>query len=194
MTTNVIDIAGWIVCSTYSTIPAFWLMVHPFIAYWRSQRSNPYKVLAPAWILMWVLAAVASAPWRLTLLYDAPYARLLAIPFWRATAYIYFGGQRHFSLNKIIGRHELEPERHDQHLVISGLHRRMRHPLYAGHLCTMLGWCFLTATVATFALTGFAIITGIFLVRTEDAELERRFGSEFREYKSVTPAILPRFW
>lgn len=183
--------AGWIVCSIYATIPAFWLMVHPFIAYWRSGRRNPYSVLTPAWVVMWVIAAIASAPWRHTLLYDAPSARLLAIPCWCVTAYIYFGGQRHFSINKIIGRHELTPERHHQKLVVTGLHTRMRHPLYTGHLCTMLGWCFLTATVATFALTAFAFLTGIFLVRTEDAELERRFGDEFREYKKSTPAILP---
>lgn len=184
--------AGWLVCSIYATIPAFWLMIHPFTDYWRTRQRSPYKVLTPAWMLMWVVAAALTAPWRQALIVDAPFTRLLAIPFWCATAYVYFGGQSDLSLNKIIGRHELEPAQHSQQLVISGLHSRMRHPIYTGHLCTMLGWCFLTTTVASWVLTVFAVVTGIFLVRTEDAELEQRFGVAYREYKTRVPAILPR--
>jgi len=186
-----LQIAGWLACSVYATIPAFWLMIHPFTAYWHARRSA-YKVLTPLWVMMWIIAAALTGPWRNTLLYDAPLTRLFAIPFWCATLYIYFGGQRHFSVNKVIGRHELEPDRHSQRLVTTGLHGRMRHPLYAGHLCTMLGWCFLTSTVATWTLLAFAAFSGIFLLRTEDAELERRFGNDYREYKQRVPAIFPK--
>jgi protein-S-isoprenylcysteine O-methyltransferase Ste14 len=30
------------------------------------------------------------------------------------------------------------------------------------------------------------------MIRLEDAELERRFGDAYRQYKRETPAVLPR--
>ncbi len=30
------------------------------------------------------------------------------------------------------------------------------------------------------------------MIRLEDAELEKRFGAEYRDYESNVPAILPR--
>jgi len=32
------------------------------------------------------------------------------------------------------------------------------------------------------------------MIRLEDQELERRFGEEYRKYKSATPAIFPRLF
>jgi hypothetical protein len=43
---------GWLACVVYSTIPAFWLMVHPFAERWRMRQTSPYRVLVPAWIAM----------------------------------------------------------------------------------------------------------------------------------------------
>ncbi|HWR34827.1 MAG TPA: isoprenylcysteine carboxylmethyltransferase family protein [Clostridia bacterium] len=150
-------------------------------------------MLTPAWVLMWIVVWAASAPWRHALLYDAHWTWLLVPPLWTISLYIYFGGNRHFTVNQVIGRNELEPERHEPSLVTTGLHSRMRHPLYFGHLCTMLGWTIGTATIATLALTVFAVLSGIFLIRTEDAELERRFGVSYREYKQRVPAVVPHF-
>jgi hypothetical protein len=47
-----LQLIGWLVCVVYSTIPAFWLMIHPFAERWRarhrSYRRSPYTVLLPA--------------------------------------------------------------------------------------------------------------------------------------------------
>ena len=196
---------GWLVCGVYATIPLFWLIIHPFADRWRQRFRAPLKVVTPIWILLWVVAWIAAYPWRLVLLVPHPYREaiewsnsglnwisLAAIPFWTLTFFIYFGGKRHFSLNQVIGRNELECDRHEQHLVTTGLHARIRHPLYFGHLCTMLGWLAVAQTRAVFALLLWAIATGIMMIRAEDAELERRFGQTFREYRERVPAVLPR--
>src|SRR5579863_8354399 len=47
-------IPGWLACVVYSTIPSFWLMVHPRAHVWREKESPPFRVLVPAWIVMWV--------------------------------------------------------------------------------------------------------------------------------------------
>ena len=58
----------------------------------------------------------------------------------------------------------------------------------------MLAWSIGTGLIPLYALTVFAILTGGFMIRMEDAELEQRFGEEFREYRSRVPAVMPRLF
>jgi protein-S-isoprenylcysteine O-methyltransferase Ste14 len=192
---------AWLVCGIYSTIPLFWLVIHPFADFWRKRFRAPLTVVTPVWILLWILTWTASYPWRDIPIVPYPsrvaggcgfWLSSLAIPFWAITVFIYFGGTRHFSFNQVIGRSELESDRHEQRLVTTGLHARMRHPLYFGHLCTMLGWLSLAQTRAVLALLVWAVLTGALMIRAEDAELERRFGNAFREYRRRVPAVIPR--
>lgn len=200
-----IPILAWLVCGIYATIPLFWLIIHPFADSWRKRFRAPLKVVTPIWILLWIIAWAVTYPWRDALIVPHPYRAaigwgssglnwisLAAIPFWALTIFIYSRSARHFSMNQVIGRTELESDRHEQRLVTTGLHAHMRHPLYFGHLCTMLGWLALAQTRAVLALLTWAIATGILMIRAEDAELEHRFGSAFREYRKRVPAVLPR--
>jgi protein-S-isoprenylcysteine O-methyltransferase Ste14 len=201
----VIRTLAWLACGIYATIPLFWLIVHPLADFWRKHFRAPLKVVTPIWMLLWMMAWSASYPWRLIPVlpsYSATLDRgggtglnwisLAAIPFWSLTVFIYFGGKRHFSLDQVIGRAELESDRYEQRLVTTGLHARIRHPLYFGHLCTMLGWLALAQTWAVLALLVWAAVTGVVMIRAEDAELERRFGPVFREYRKRVPAVIPR--
>jgi protein-S-isoprenylcysteine O-methyltransferase Ste14 len=202
---HIIRTLAWLVCGIYATIPLFWLIIHPFTEFWRKRFRAPLKVVTPIWVLLWVIAWAASFPWRDVLVVPHSYRgatvwgstglnwiSLAAIPFWAMTIFIYSGSALHFSVNQVIGRTELESDRHEQRLVTTGLHARMRHPLYFGHLCTMLGWLALAQTRAVLALLIWAIATGALMIRAEDAELERRFGEAFREYRKQVPAVIPR--
>jgi protein-S-isoprenylcysteine O-methyltransferase Ste14 len=131
----------------------------------------------------------ASPPWRELRLYDTPYAWLAALPFGGLALLIYrqAGG---FGFNRLIGRVELESNL-EQRLITTGLHRHIRHPFYLAHLCMLTGWTLGSGLLVLYALWAFALLTGLFLIRTEDAELERRFGDEYRDYKQQVPAIFP---
>ncbi|MGA2855992.1 MAG: hypothetical protein ABSE40_03945 [Candidatus Sulfotelmatobacter sp.] len=61
---------GWLACVVYSTIPSFWLMVHPRAHRWRARVRSPLRVLVPAWILMWVGVGALTGPWRGVALYS----------------------------------------------------------------------------------------------------------------------------
>jgi len=69
---------------------------------------------------------------------------------------------------------------------------RVRHPVYLGHLCEMLAWSIGTGLVVCWALLAFAMITGVVMIRLEDAELEKRFGEEYAAYRERVPAVLPK--
>jgi protein-S-isoprenylcysteine O-methyltransferase Ste14 len=104
---------------------------------------------------------------------------------------LYVRSSRGFSAGHLRGHPELEPGEAQQ-LVRGGIRERVRHPIYLGHLCEMLGWSIGTGMVVLFALTAFAVITGAVMIRQEEAELARRFGPEWQTYRERVPAILPR--
>lgn len=83
--------------------------------------------------------------------------------------------------------------RSDHELVRTGPYARVRHPIYLGMLLFLLAlavalghWAQLIIALPVFLL-GTAIRT-----RLEDRLLEQQFGEKFRDYRSSTPALIPR--
>jgi protein-S-isoprenylcysteine O-methyltransferase Ste14 len=180
---------AWIVAVIYASIPPFWLVIHPFAERWRRSEVGARKLLGFTWLATILLLAAVTAPWRELRLYDTPYAWLAALPF-GGLALLIYGRAGGFGFDRLIGRVELESNL-EQRLITTGLHRRIRHPFYLAHLFMLTGWTLGSGLLVLYALWAFALLTGFFLIRTEDAELERRFGDEYREYKRGVPAILP---
>jgi protein-S-isoprenylcysteine O-methyltransferase Ste14 len=56
----------------------------------------------------------------------------------------------------------------------------------------MLAWSIGTGLLVCWLLTAFAIGTGAVMIRMEDAELERRFGSEYVAYRQRVHAVIPK--
>src|SRR6266705_3728513 len=82
-----LNLIGWLACIVYSTIPSFWLAIHPRATYWRSRRRSPYRVLLPLWIAMWIVAGLVTATWRHVVLYSSlwawvPAVFLFGVGFW----------------------------------------------------------------------------------------------------------------
>jgi protein-S-isoprenylcysteine O-methyltransferase Ste14 len=184
--------AGWLLAIVLSTVPSFWLVVHPRAEYWRNRRGARFRILGPLWIAMWVAVGAIAWPWRHVLLYDNVLAWLIAAPFFAAGLYLYYRGRARFSFAQLIGRPEVQGDKFEQRLVTTGIRARVRHPVYLGHLCELIGWGLGTGLAVIYVLTGFAILTGAVMVRMEDDELERRFGESFRQYRRTTPAVIPR--
>jgi protein-S-isoprenylcysteine O-methyltransferase Ste14 len=183
---------GWIACVIYSTIPAFWLLIHPRAEYWRSRRKSPYKILLPVWVAMWVAVAVLTAPWRRLLLYKSDLTWLPAAPLFCTGLILYTLSHQQFTLAQLGGLPEILQGGNQQRLVTTGIRSQVRHPVYLGHLCEMLAWSAGTGLAVCWALTAFAIVTGAAMIKMEDKELEKRFGQEYRRYRSRVPALLPK--
>jgi protein-S-isoprenylcysteine O-methyltransferase Ste14 len=188
---NALRTFAWIVCCIYATIPLFWFLVHPFAPRWRKWRS-PYRVLLPLWIAMWVVAAAITHSWANILLYRTPLAWIAGAPLIMAGICLYVASRHGFTSAQLGGRPEIESQKYQQRLVITGIRKRVRHPIYLGHFCEMLGWSIGTGGLAMFALTAFAVITGAVMIRLEEHELEARFGDAYRNYCGSVPAILPK--
>ncbi|MGA9736752.1 MAG: isoprenylcysteine carboxylmethyltransferase family protein [Candidatus Sulfotelmatobacter sp.] len=183
---------AWIACVVYSTIPAFWLLIHPRAEYWRSRRRSPYKILLPVWMAMWIAAAAISRPWRSHLLYASKWTWLPAGLLFCAGLMLYKLSHHHFTLAQLGGLSEILRGQRRQRLATTGIRAHLRHPVYLGHLCEMLAWSVGTGIAVCWALTACAIVTGTVMIRMEDKELEARFGEDYRQYRSTVPAVLPK--
>lgn len=185
-------IVGWLACVVYSTIPAFWFMIHPFAERWRAQRRSPYRVLLPGWLAMWVGMALITWPWRQVGLYRTDLGWIPAALLFVCGLYLYSRSGKNFSAKQLGGLPEVHGGNREQRLVTEGIRARVRHPVYLAHLCEMLAWSLGTGLAVCFGLTVFAMVAGAVMIRMEDAELEERFGKEHRSYRESVPAVLPR--
>jgi protein-S-isoprenylcysteine O-methyltransferase Ste14 len=180
---------AWIVGIIYATIPAYWLAVHPFAQKWAARKGKVYPLLGIFWLIVIILVAASTAPWRYQTLYATPWSLLPGGILVALDVYLLRKIGRDFGRDRLIGKNEIQPAHHEQRLVTTGMHARMRHPIYLAHLIMLTGLTVASGLKVMFGLLAFAIVTGALMVRAEDAELERRFGDEYREYKKRVPAI-----
>jgi len=183
---------GWLACVVYSTIPAFWLMVHPQAHRWRASEASPFRVLVPAWFVMWIGIGALTGPWRGLALYSTLWTWVPAALLFAVGVSIYSHSGTHFSWAQLGGLPEVRTGNQQQRLVTSGIRARVRHPVYLGHLSEMLAWSVGTGLVVCWMLMAFAIVTGAVMIRLEDAELEKRFGEKYLTYRKMVPAVIPR--
>src|SRR5579863_692756 len=184
---------AWLLCVIYSTIPAFWLLIHPRAGFWRSRPASPYKILLPLWIAMWIIVAAVSYRWRTIALYENKWMWIPAAILFCIGLILYRLSHPGFSLSQLGGLPELLPNHAHQQLVTTGIRSRIRHPVYLAHLCEMLAWSVGTGLIVCWSLTAFAIATGALMIKMEDRELEKRFGEKYRHYRATVPPLLPAF-
>jgi protein-S-isoprenylcysteine O-methyltransferase Ste14 len=184
-----LDLLGWIACVVYATIPSFWLLIHPRAERWRSRRRSPYVFLLPAWVGMWMILGVATFRWRQVPIYPTSWSWFPAIFLFGSGFWLYAQSSKNFSARQLGGLPKVIPGHREQRLVTSGIRARVRHPVYLAHLCEMLGWSLGTGLAVCYGLTAFAVVTGSVMIRMEDAELEKRFGEEYTEYRKRVPAV-----
>jgi protein-S-isoprenylcysteine O-methyltransferase Ste14 len=193
-----LQLIGWLGCVIYSTIPAFWLMIHPFVEHWRTRHSagerSPYVVLVPVWMMMWAVVALATRPWRNVLLYRSGWPWIVAAILFVCGLYLYVQSAKNFSAKQLAGLPEIHAGNREQRLVTYGIRSRVRHPVYLAHFCEMLAWSCGTGLAVCWCLTALAVVSGAVMIRMEDAELEKRFGDSYRAYRKSVPAVVPRAW
>lgn len=187
-----LQLAGWVLCIIYASIPLFWLTIHPFAGHWRARQRSPYKVLLPGWVTAWIVLALITFRWRERSLYQSPWSWMPGITIFLCGFWLYYKSTRSFSRQQVSGMPELLPGSQEQRLNVTGIRARIRHPMYLGHFCEMLGWSIGTGLSVCYGLTAFAVLMGITMVRMEDNELELRFGEDYRAYRKRVPAFMPK--
>ena len=77
----------------------------------------------------------------------------------------------------------LKPEKAST-LVVSGLYRVSRNPMYLGMLILLIGWTLWLGNPASLLLLPvFVIYVTVFQIKPEEAALSEKFGSDFDAYR-----------
>jgi protein-S-isoprenylcysteine O-methyltransferase Ste14 len=182
----------WLASVLYGSIPLFWLIIHPFAGRWRRMRRSPYLLLLPLWAVTIAALAWILWPWRGSRVYSTPLMWVPALIFFTLGLRTYSKIFAEFGLRKLSGEEELRPLEHEQRLITTGLHARMRHPIYFAHLANLAGWAIGSGLLISFVLLAIsAFLTFPLMIWIEEQELEKRFGQNFRDYKKTVP-LIPR--
>jgi len=99
----------------------------------------------------------------------------------------YFGAFRFLGIPPHDDLHE------NSELIVKGIHRHLRHPIYLGLIFIFLGYfLFLPALASLVHLIALLLYLpiGIYF---EEKKLIAIFGSAYQDYKEEVPALIPKF-
>ena len=91
------------------------------------------------------------------------------------------------------GRGTPAPIAPPKRLVVEGLHRYVRNPMYIGVLLIVVGQGILFESMALLRYAAAIwLVAHLFVLLYEEPALQRKFGDEYREYRQRVPRWLPR--
>jgi len=76
-------------------------------------------------------------------------------------------------------------ESYDGDLITKGIYSKVRHPMYFGFICWLIGFPIIFGALFSFFLSLLFIVNVLFWRSLEEMELEKRFPS-YRDYKKTT--------
>jgi protein-S-isoprenylcysteine O-methyltransferase Ste14 len=80
-----------------------------------------------------------------------------------------------------------------QELVVTGLYRHVRNPMYVSVLALLVGQALLFGSLSLLELgAAFWLATHLFVVVYEEPTLEETFGAKYQAYRASVPRWIPR--
>ncbi len=80
-----------------------------------------------------------------------------------------------------------------QHLVVSGLYRYVRNPMYVAVASTIFGQAMIFGSRSLFGYGAFVwVCFHVFVLAYEEPSLRARFGAEYEEFCAAVPRWIPR--
>ncbi len=171
-------------------IPLFWIPVHLFTRLFR--RLGRFTYIAA--FALWSACALAVISFRKALLA----ASIHVWPLLAAAGWVIFalGLLLHvwtiwLLRGRIIGTGELGLE--IAKLETRGAFSLCRHPTYLAHMMIFWGAAAATGSAAVTAVAAAdLLLTLLLIVPLEEKELRERFGSQYEDYCSKVPPLMPR--
>jgi len=144
----------------------------------RGRVVPPVAALLCVAVPMWLVARLTPA-----LAVDLPGRGAAALVLALAGAAIALAGVAEFRRARTTVN-PLRPERASA-LVVSGIFRWTRNPMYLGLAIVLLGWaCYLAHPLAAIGVPAFVAWMSRSQITREERALEQLFGAEFAQYKT----------
>jgi len=128
--------------------------------------------------LAWVLGRVAPL-WHVE-----PQVSVVGIGGSVAIALVFLGSAL---LRFRLQRTTVDPMNPDkaQSLVVTGIYKVTRNPMYVGFVCLLAAWCFYLGDLTGFlTLPAFIFVMTRFQIKSEESALQAKFGADYTSYMS----------
>ncbi len=76
-------------------------------------------------------------------------------------------------------------------LMLNGIHRFVRHPLYAGTFMAIWGGFLILPILSLLIANGIITVYTLIGIELEEAKLEAEFGLDYKSYKQKVPKLFP---
>ena len=169
-------------------IPIYWLILHPFNAFWRSRvRAAFWFAGLTAWTcggaVLWIFRHTLLSASRPSWLAIVAGFALIAIE-----GYLFVRVERELGSRRLVGHAELTGT---GEMFSGGLYAYVRHPRYAGMFSAVLGAALLADTKLLWLVLILWCPFALIVIRLEEKELVSRFGPAYETYRREVPAFLP---
>ena len=171
-----------------------WLVIHPFIRFWRR--------LGPALTHSLVLAVMSLGGAGLFLARKSLLAGdlgtnylliVLGVLLQVVSIWLWVVLHRHLSFKTLLGLPELAPRKYPAALITAGIYSRMRHPRYVQVILYFWGYALIANYPAAYAVAALWLPGVYVIARLEEKELRDRYGAAYEEYCRRVPRFLPHF-
>lgn len=78
-------------------------------------------------------------------------------------------------------------------LIISGIHRHVRHPLYFGTFVFIWGLAVLAPYLSLIIANAIITIYTVIAIRFEEEKLVAEFGEQYKAYQKTVPKLIPKW-
>jgi protein-S-isoprenylcysteine O-methyltransferase Ste14 len=169
----------------------YWLLLHALLPVWRRLGISAAQYLLWAAV---VAVALLLFSWRDELLGKAygfqPLLAAVGIVLLAGAVVFRLQIERHLPWRVQLGLPEIDPSGYPQRLVTEGPYAHTRHPRYMQVLLALAGWALLANYPAAYLAALLWVPFLLVIVRLEEPELRRRFGTEYADYEHR----VARFW
>ena len=171
-----------------------WLVIHPFIRFWR--RLGP--ALTHSLVLAVMSLGGAGLFWARKSLLDGDLGTnylliVLGVLLQVVSIWLWVVLHRRLSFKTLLGLPELAPRKYPAALITAGIYSRMRHPRYVQVILYFWGYALIANYPAAYAVAALWLPGVYVIARLEEKELRDRYGKDYEEYCRGVPRFLPHF-
>ena len=171
----------------------YWLLIHPFINFWRTKGAAVTYGVVLTIIAAGLLGLFSIRHYLLAIDLGTNYLLIgLGVLCLALSGMMRFALHRHLTVSTLLGLPEIAPDRYPRTLVTEGIYGRIRHPRYVQFLIALIGYALIANYLASYFVVALWIPAIYVIVLLEERELRDHFGKVYEDYCRRVPKFIPR--
>lgn len=171
----------------------YWLLIHPFVNFWRGQGIGPAYTMILSVIAAAMIGLFSLRHFLLGIDYGTNYLfAALGVALLIIAGSLRLKLHKHLDLRTLVGFPEIAPDRFPRPLLTDGIYARVRHPRYVQLLIALAGYALIANYLAAYLAVALWV-PGIYVIALlEEKELRAHFGDAYDDYCRKVPRFLPK--